>query len=259
MKSNHHDHEPQHDRKHAGFDHHSEHVFGADSLWSANDGGLSGPHLDRPQDAHDRVIGSTADGLDSSPTSHGATTGSPLASEPSALVTVIGGDAYATGTNTDATGAVNNSVKDLGYATVASGFAVFEASGSSSHGDAAAGADTFLSVAGADIVIEFELDFNFHIGNKDVAVSKLVYYAIDIDNWTPPNGPIVMDFQTHASGQFGGHNGYLPSHVAPSGNLASVAAIADAQGANSLASTLTHSLAVENHFSLVSGAAMVAA
>ena len=198
-------------------------------------------------------------GSNSSPTSHGATTGSPLASEPSALVTVIGGDAYATGTNTDATGAVNNSVKDLGYATVASGFAVFEASGSSSHGDAAAGADTFLSVAGADIVIEFELDFNFHIGNKDVAVSKLVYYAIDIDNWTPPNGPIVMDFQTHASGQFGGHNGYLPSHVAPSGNLASVAAIADAQGANSLASTLTHSLAVENHFSLVSGAAMVAA
>ena len=178
-----------------------------------------GPRLDRPQDAHDRVIGSTADRRNSSPTSHGATTGSPSASEPSALVTVIGGDAYATGTNTDATGAVNNSVKDLGYATVASGFAVFEASGTSSHGDAAAGADTFLSVAGADIVMEFELDLNFHIGNKDVAVSKLVYYAINIDNWTPPNGPIVMDFQTHASGQFGGHNGYLPSNVAPSGIL----------------------------------------
>ena len=32
MKSNHHDHETGHDRKHAGFDHHSEHVFGADPL-----------------------------------------------------------------------------------------------------------------------------------------------------------------------------------------------------------------------------------
>jgi hypothetical protein len=69
-----------------------------------------------------------------------------------------------------------------------------------------------------------------------------------------------MDFKTHSTGaQAGGHDEYLPSHVTPSGNLASVVAVADAHGANSFASTLTHSLAVENHFSLVSGAAMVAA
>jgi len=212
------------------------------------------------QNVHHRAFDSAVKGFNSSATNHDTDPGSSLPSEPSALVTVIGGNAFATGAHADATGAVSNNVDDLGNATVASGFAVFEATGTSSHGQPAASADTFLSVAGADIVIEFEYDKNFHIGNTDVAVSELAYYAIDIDNWTPRNGPIVMDFKTHSTGaQAGGHDEYLPSHVTPSGNLASVVAVADAHGANSFASTLTHSLAVENHFSLVSGAAMVAA
>jgi len=253
MRSIRHDRDPHHQNEHTRFGDHDAHVYEASNDWP------SGQSHDPPQDGHGGTINSVTHGLNSSPTSHAADPGSATASAPSALVSVIGGDAYATGTNTDATGTVSNNVKDLGYATVASGVAVFEASGTSSHGQPTAGADTFLSVAGADIVMEYEFDFNFHIGNKDVAVSELVYYAIDIKNWTPPNGPLVMDFQTHATGQFGGHDGYLPSHAVPSGNLASVAAVADAQGANSLASTLTHSLAVENHFSLVSGAAMVAA
>ena len=253
MSSISHNREQHRQNEHAGFDNGGAHVFGANNGW------LSGQHPNPSQDVHDGAIDSTAKKLDHSPTSHGADLGLPLASEPSALFAVIGGNASATGTNTEATGMVNNSVKDLGYATVASGFAVFEAVGTSSHGEPAAGADTFLSVVGADIVKEFKLDLDFHIGNKDIAVSELAYYAIDIDNWTPPNGPIVMDFQTHSTGQVGGHDEHLPSQVVPSGNLASVAAVADAQGLNSLASTLTHSLAVENHFSLVSGAAMVAA
>jgi hypothetical protein len=248
-----------HDREQHQQNEHARLNGGGAHVDDANNGWLSGRYPISSQDVHDGAIDSTTKGLNSSPTSHGADLGPPLASEPSALVTVIGGDAYATGTNTDATGAVSNNVKDLGYATVASGLAVFEASGTSSHGEPAAGADTFLSVAGADMVIKVELDLNFHIGNQDVAVSKLAYYAIDLDNWTPPNGPLVMDFQAHTIGQFGGHDGHLPSQVVPSGNLASVSAVADAQGLNSLASTLTQSLAVENHFSLVSGAAMVAA
>src|SRR5262245_26022275 len=210
----HHDRETHHQNEHTGFDDGGAHVFGANNGW------LSGQNPNPPQDVHDGAIDSTAKGLDVSPTSHGADPGLPVASEPSALVTVIGGDAYATGTNTDVTGVVNNSVNDLGYATVASGYAVFEASGTSSHGrgDAAAGANTFLSVTGADIVVEFDYDKNFHIGNTNIAVSELAYYAIDIDNWTPRNGPIVMDFQTHSTGQAGGHNEYLPSPVVPSGN-----------------------------------------
>jgi len=253
MRPTHHDREQHHKNGHVRFDDGDAHALGANNGW------LSGQNPNPLQSVHGGAIDSTAEGLNSSPSSAGVGPGLATASEPSALVTVIGGDAYATGNNTVATGVVSNTVKDLGYATVASGIAEFEASGTSSHGQPAAGADTFLTVAGADIVMEVELNLNFHIGNKDVAVSKLAYYAIDIDNWTPPNGPIVMDFQTQAIGQFGGHGGYLPSHLAHSGNLASVAAFADAQGANSLASTLTQSLAVENHFSLVSGAAMVAA
>jgi len=253
MRSIRRDRDPHHQDEHTKFGDHGAHLFDVSNDWP------SGQYHDPHQDGRGGTMDSVTHGLNSSPTSYASDPGSATASAPSALASVIGGDAYATGTNTDATGTVSNNVKDLGYATVASGVAVFEASATSSHGAPTAGADTFLSVTGADIVMEYEFDFNFHIGNKDVAVSELVYYAIDIKNWTPPDGPLVMDFQTHAAGQFGAHDGYLPSHVAPSGNLASVAAVADAQGPNSLASTLTHSLAVENHFSLVSGAAMVAA
>jgi hypothetical protein len=256
MRPIHHDREQHQKNEHTGPKNEHTGIKGSGmDAFSANNGWLSDEHSNAPQSVRGGTIDSTAEGLNASPTSAGP----PVASEPSALVTVIGGDAYATGTNTVVTGAVSNDVKDLGYATVASGVAEFEASGTSSHGEPAAGADTFLSVAGADMVMKVELDLNFHIGNQDVAVSKLAYYAIDIDNWAPPNGPIVVDFQAHAISQFGEPHGYLPSHVAPSGNLATVTASADAQGLNSLASTLTQSLAVENHFSLVSGAAMVAA
>ena len=79
--------------------------------------------------------------------------------QPSALVTAIGGDAYATGTLTDANGVVSNTIKDLGNVTIASGYATFEASGTSATpGGASAHADTFLAVTGADFVVEFTFD-----------------------------------------------------------------------------------------------------
>ena len=219
-----------HDREQHQQNEHARLNGGGAHVDDANNGWLSGRYPNSSQDVHDGAIDSTTEGLNSSPTSHGADLGPPLVSEPSALVTVIGGDAYATGTNTDATGAVSNTRQ--GFRVRYGGIRpcsrlrrpVPPRMGSERL------ADTFLSVAGADIVIKFELDLNFHFGNQDVAVSKLAYFAIDIDNWTPPNGPLVMDFQTHAIGQFGVHDGHLPSQVAPSGNLASVSAIADAQG-----------------------------
>src|SRR5581483_8495544 len=57
----------------------------------------------------------------------------------SALLTVIGGDAYAAGLSTDASGTVNNTVNDFGNVTVASGYAVFEATATSPAGDAGRG------------------------------------------------------------------------------------------------------------------------
>ena len=90
------------------------------------------------QNVHHRAFDSAVKGFNSSATNHDADPGSSLPSEPSALVTVIGGNAFATGAHADATGAVSNNVDDLGNATVASGFAVFEATGTSSHGRAKA-------------------------------------------------------------------------------------------------------------------------
>jgi hypothetical protein len=179
--------------------------------------------------------------------------------EPSALVTAIGGDAYATGTSTDANGFVNNTIKDMGNITIASGEAVFEATGTSpTPGGASAGADTFLAVAGADIVVEFTFDRTVTLGNTVVAVSATRYWAIDIENWEPPNGPLVIDFQAHSANQIERGSAHLPDLALPSVNVATVAAFADAHGTDTLASTLA--LAVtENQFSLVSGLSIVAA
>ena len=180
--------------------------------------------------------------------------------ETSALLTVIGGDAYAAGASTDAGGTVNNTINDLGNVTMASGYAVFEATATSPAGDASAGADTFVSVAGADIVMIFDFDLSFKIGNSVVAVSETSYLAIDIENWSRPNGPLVMNFQAHAESGHQGHGGTpLSGSSLPSGNFAHVAAIADAQGPNTLTSTLTQALTIENHFSYVSGMAITAA
>ena len=173
---------------------------------------------------------------------------------------MIGGDAYATGTNTDAAGVVVNTVKDLGNVTIASGYAIFEATGTSStHDGATAGADTFLAVSGADFVIAFEADLGGKVGNTAYAVSETAYMAVDIENWTRPNGPLVLDLQAHSANHVDGHGMQLPYSVQPLGNVAAVVAMADAQGQVTLTSALTQALTIENHFSFVSGMAMVAA
>jgi hypothetical protein len=197
----------------------------------------------------------TTAGVSSPPTTAGTV-------EPSALVTAIGGDAFATGIGTVTSGVVNNTVKDLGPVTIASGFAVFEATGTSpTPGGASADADTFLAVAGADIVVEASFDAHVKLGNTVIAVSETRYVAVDIENWTPPNGPLVVDVRSHAGlNQIGGPDAHhLPGDAAWSGSLATVAAFADAQGANTATATLAYSLAVANQFSLVSGLSIVAA
>jgi hypothetical protein len=217
---------------------------GATAFWNMNTSWLWKPPADQPQDVSPSVS---------------APPGASATSEPSALVTAIGGDAYATGTNTDASGVVSNTIKDMGNVTIAQGYAIFEATGTSSTQDgASADADTFLAVTGADIVVEFTFDRNVHLGNTVFAVSATAYIAIDIENWAPPNGPLVMDFHSHSANQVERYSSHLPDYAPPSGNHATVAAFADAQGANTLTATLAHSL-VENQFSLVSGLAIVAA
>ena len=149
---------------------------------------------------------------------------------------------------------MSNTIKDMGNVTVAKGYAIFEATGTSSTQDGAR-ADTYLAVTGADIVVEFTFDHTVKLGNTVVAVSATRYIAIDIENWAPPNGPLVVD----SANQVERYSAHLPDYAPPSENLATVAAFADAHGANTATATLAHSLAVENQFSLVSGLAIVAA
>lgn len=239
---------------------HNGHMFGASSFWTMTSW-LWKPPIDQPQDLRGPM-----DMIGQSPEhnpNQDVVSAPPKVSETpeaSALVTAIGGDAYATGTNTDASGVVSNTIKDMGNVTVAKGYAIFEATGTSSTQDGVrADADTYLAVTGADIVVEFTFDHTVKLGNTIVAVSATRYIAIDIENWAPPNGPLVMDFHPHSANHVERYSAHLPDYAPPSGNLATVAAFADAHGANTATATLAHSLAVENQFSLVSGLAIVAA
>jgi hypothetical protein len=181
------------------------------------------------------------------------------------LSATVGGDAFAAGNMTSATGVVTNHIEDVGNYTIAFGEAIFTATGKSfGHEDALAAADTFVDVTGADFVLE--INFNEHIGNGAFAraESATEYIAVDIPNWSPSAGPIVEVVNLH-----GGHGGFPVGNEehhsqgrdsgSPIGNFADVLALADGHGPNEAVSTLTQALTVENHFSLVSGLATVIA
>ncbi len=247
-------HTVHHDRPHHGFHHHN------DRNPDGHGAGLnySTPGLIDTELASPAIVGSGEPHSSHLPAAGPAA--SSTAQDTSALLAVIGGDAYAAGLSTDTSGTVVNNVKDLGNVTVASGYAIFEATATSPGDDAAAGADTFVSVTGADIVLTFDFDIGFKIGNTVVAASETSYLAIDIENWSSPNGPLVLDFQAHAApGHHGQGGAHLPELFQSLGNLAHVTAVADAQGPNTLTSTLTQALTIENHFSYVSGMAIAAA
>ncbi len=169
------------------------------------------------------------------------------------LVAVIGGSAIAAGDASTATGFVENLAIDKGAYSIAMGEAIFQASAQSAspHG-AAAAADTFLDVSGADFIIEREVGQSKHGAHDASAFSELDYFAIDIHGWSPPHGPIVIEL----GGPSGPHQSF--GHDTLQGEFAQVFAMAEAHGANTLSATLTSALTVENHFSFVNATAMVA-
>jgi hypothetical protein len=176
------------------------------------------------------------------------------------LAVILGGQAQASGSTTDATGVVTNNIVDHGRTSIAYGSATFEAIGqSASPGQATAAASTFLDVTGADLVIEINRLVDGHSGGTTWEVAQTTYVAVDIAGWSPPNGTIVKEIDIHGSGGFGsgGHLSSITDHAG--GNLASVIAAANALGSNTLTATETHALTVENHFSAVAGFAMVVA
>ena len=169
------------------------------------------------------------------------------------LVAVIGGSAIAVGDASAVTGFVENVAMDKGAISIAMGEAIFQASAQSAspHG-AAAAADTFLDVSGADFIIEREVGGSKHGAHDASAFSELDYLAIDIHGWSPPHGPIVIE----VGGPSGHHQSF--GHDTLQGEFAQVFAMAEAHGANTLSATLTSALTVENHFSFVNAMAMVA-
>ena len=147
-----------------------------------------------------------------------------------ALIAVVGGDAIAAGQHTLTSGLVHNFAEDRGGYSIAMGEAVFEASAQSpAQGGAAAAATTFLDVSGADFVIEIHSEHEGADRNHAWADSELDYVAIDIDGWSPPGGPVVIELP-----QPGNH--LQPCwHEPPHGNNGYVLGMAEAHGAGRLA------------------------
>jgi hypothetical protein len=170
------------------------------------------------------------------------------------LITAIGGSAAAVGDSTAATGFIENFAQGKGNVSIAMGEAIFQASAHSAEtGGALAAANTFLDVAGADIIFEFESAQSKQGPHGAWATSELDYFAIDISGWSPPHGPIVIQVQ-----QPFGHLDQPLGHETSYGDFAHVFAAAEAHGLNALSATFTNALTIENHFSFVNAVGSVA-
>lgn len=170
------------------------------------------------------------------------------------LIAMLGGGAMAAGDASSAIGLLEMATWDKGFYSVATGQAVFEAfAWSAAPGGAAAVADVFLEIAGADFIFQREIEASVSGPNEAWAYSAVDYVAIDFHAWSPRHGPIVIGF--------GASLELEPYRVeAPSGPLAGalVAAAVEAYGADALSATFTDALAVENQFSLVQAMGLVA-
>jgi hypothetical protein len=168
-------------------------------------------------------------------------------------IAVVGGNAAAAGQDTLTTGLVQNFAEDKGGYSIIVGDAIFEASAQSPEpGGAIATASTFLAVAGADFIIEYESSHG-GLGQNDAwASSELYYIALNINGWSPGGGPVVRELHQP------GHHFQPPGNQPSDGNYAHVLSIAEAHGADSLSATLTNALMIENQFSFVNAIGVVA-
>ena len=179
----------------------------------------------------------------------------------SALLLTVGGSAIATGDNTLATGTIHSDVKDLGRVTEAVGYASFTAAADSPSGaSGAVAADTFADVTGADFAFVITRQSGPTAGSGTIlSTSQTKVIAIDIAGWTPPGGPIEVDF-TIQSGPQRSPGLAHGDQVTLLGHLATVTADASAPGGDALATTntfaLTDALDPHNAFSFVSGLAI---
>jgi hypothetical protein len=125
-------------------------------------------------------------------TNHGGAKHQEAGASEEGQIAVVGGNAAAAGQDTLTTGLVQNFAADKDGYSIIVGDAIFEASAQSPEPDGAiATASTFLAVAGADFIIEYE---SSHLGlgpNDAWASSELYYVALDIKGWSPGGGPVT--------------------------------------------------------------------
>ena len=172
---------------------------------------------------------------------------------PESVIAAVGGAAVAAGQDTLTIGFVQNVGTDHGGYSIIVGDAKFEASAQAPEaGGAVAAANTFLTVSGADYIIQDVISHGGSGPNDAGASSELAFVAVNINGWSPEGGPVVIEL--HQPGNQVGPDGPQPTD----GNYAAVIATADAHGAHSsLTATTTIALTVENQFSLVTGISVV--
>jgi hypothetical protein len=183
-----------------------------------------------------------------------------LGGDDSALLLTVGGSAIAMGDNTLATGTIHSDVRDLGRVTEAVGYASFTAAADSNGASGAVAADTFADVTGADFAFVITRQSGPTAGSGTISsTSQTKVIAIDIAGWTPPGGPIEVDFTVpwgpqRSAGLAHGDQATILGH------LATVTAEASAPGGDALATTntfaLTDAIDPHNAFSFVSGLAI---
>lgn len=170
------------------------------------------------------------------------------------LIAMLGGAAMAAGDASSAIGLLEMVTWDTGFYSIATGQAVFEAfAWSAAPGGAAAVADVFLEIAGADFIFQREIEASAFGPNEAWAYSAVDYVAIDFHSWSPRHGPIVIAHGTSLEVD-ADRLGMLLSGFTG----AAVAAAAESYGAETLSATFTDALAVENQFSFVQAVGLVA-
>lgn len=175
------------------------------------------------------------------------------------LIVTFGGEANAVGTETLAEGDLFSRVVDTGPVTLAYGSASFTATAQGPKGQTFASTDTFFDFAGADFVWIYEdtSSSSWKRGGQTVTTetSTLKFLAIDIENWEPADGPVMIEvtspWQLGWGGSWGGCWGRKPPAL--SGNVATLGVDAEADGTNTLVDVGSSVLTVEDQLSTAAG------
>ena len=151
-----------------------------------------------------------------------------------AVAARIGGEGSASGDGTRTTGGAKLDLVDHGPFTVVSGSAGVSSTATSPRGaDTFVHADTYGSVAGADLILTFSTDISGsnHDGTSQTATSTTHLFAVDIDDFEFADGPRIYEL---------GLSGEIPGYSSPaSGNQSAASADVDAEGDSTFTLALT--------------------